>query len=138
MTQWKLVPAEPTTEMIDAGINNYWNNQSGPNFEQMWQAMLAAAPQPDVQPVAWMYTANGKKHLTFSDQRPVEAYHTHFEKSTPLFEHPPICKQDLHVDQWNCNIRDSVDRLLEQAGFAPDSSVRHQLAMMKLSKGDKK
>ena len=92
----------------------------------------------DVQPVAWMYTANGERYLTFTDQRPVEAYHTHFDKSTPLYERPPICKQDLHVDQWNCNIRDSVDRLLEQAGFAPDSSVRHQLAMMKLSKGDKK
>ena len=32
--------------------------------------------------------------------------------------------------EWNKNIRDSVDKLLEQAGYAEDSSARHQLAMM--------
>jgi hypothetical protein len=31
---------------------------------------------------------------------------------------------------WNKSIRDSVDSLLEQAGYQPDSSARHQLAMM--------
>lgn len=31
---------------------------------------------------------------------------------------------------WNKSIRDSVDSLLAQASFEPDSSVRHQLAMM--------
>ena len=32
---------------------------------------------------------------------------------------------------WNKGIRDSVDLLLAQAGYQPDSSARHQLAMMK-------
>ena len=32
--------------------------------------------------------------------------------------------------EWNKNIRDSVDKLLEQAGYAEDSSARHQLSMM--------
>lgn len=36
----------------------------------------------------------------------------------------------MNKNQWNKNIRDSVDELLRQAGFAEDSSVRHQLAMM--------
>ena len=31
---------------------------------------------------------------------------------------------------WNKAIRDSVDSLLDQAGYQPDSSARHQLAMM--------
>lgn len=31
---------------------------------------------------------------------------------------------------WNKRIRDSVDLLLAQAGYAPDSSARHQLACM--------
>lgn len=31
---------------------------------------------------------------------------------------------------WNKRIRDSVDALLEQAGYQPDSSARHQLGMM--------
>jgi len=31
---------------------------------------------------------------------------------------------------WNRKIRDSVDELLAQAGYAADSSARHQLSMM--------
>lgn len=31
---------------------------------------------------------------------------------------------------WNRSIRDSVDALLAEAGYEPDSSARHQLAMM--------
>lgn len=31
---------------------------------------------------------------------------------------------------WNQKIRDSVDALLAEAGYAPDSSARHQLSMM--------
>ena len=37
---------------------------------------------------------------------------------------------DCTRTEWNKRIRDSVDSLLEQAGFAPDSSARHQLACM--------
>jgi hypothetical protein len=40
-----------------------------------------------------------------------------------------IEQQDEPV-AWNKSIRDSVDSLLEQAGYQPDSSARHQLAMM--------
>lgn len=31
---------------------------------------------------------------------------------------------------WNKKIRDNVDSLLAQAGYAPDSSARHQLSLM--------
>ena len=37
---------------------------------------------------------------------------------------------DLHF-HWNRNIRDSVDNLLRLAGYAEESSARHQLAMMR-------
>ena len=41
MTKWKLVPVEPTPEMIDA-----WNNDDSDDFRHAYKAMLEAAPQP--------------------------------------------------------------------------------------------
>ena len=41
MTKWKLVPVEPTPEMIDA-----WNNDDSDEFRHAYRAMLEAAPQP--------------------------------------------------------------------------------------------
>ena len=40
MTKWKLVPVEPTPEMIDA-----WNNDDSDEFRHAYHAMLEAAPQ---------------------------------------------------------------------------------------------
>jgi len=52
-------------------------------------ALRAAIEQTDEQePVAWMYEWDGKKHLTFTDQRFVEQAHPHFNKSTPLYTIP--------------------------------------------------
>lgn len=42
---------------------------------------------------------------------------------------------ESHHNDWNKQIRDSVDSLLEQAGYDPNSSARHQLAMMNFSEG---
>lgn len=50
MTQWKLVPVEPTDEMIlancysDAPTFQTWLAEDA---RQTWTAMLNAAPQPD-------------------------------------------------------------------------------------------
>ena len=41
MTKWKLVPVEPTPEMIDA-----WNNDDSDEFRHAYHAMLEASPQP--------------------------------------------------------------------------------------------
>lgn len=42
-----------------------------------------------------------------------------------------LAKPVEQVEQnWNRSIRDSVDALLAEAGYQPDSSARHQLAMM--------
>jgi len=46
-------------------------------------------------------------------------------ESLPLYLHPAP-----PPSAWNRSIRDSVDSLLRQAGYAEDSSVRHQLACM--------
>ena len=44
--------------------------------------------QPADEPAAWMYEWNGKKHLTFTDQRWIETAHPHFNKSIPLYARP--------------------------------------------------
>ena len=41
MTKWKLVPVEPTPEMVDA-----WNNDDSDEFRHAYAAMLEAAPPP--------------------------------------------------------------------------------------------
>jgi hypothetical protein len=54
MTQWKLVPVTPDQSMCQAG---QWKANEWKRFPlrigDIWQAMLNAAPAPDVQPVAW-------------------------------------------------------------------------------------
>ena len=44
-TRWKLVPVEPTPEMIDA-----WNNDDSGEFRHAYRAMLESAPTPAEAP----------------------------------------------------------------------------------------
>lgn len=52
MSEYKLVPVEPTDEMIKAGWKCY---DAKPSFSvaDMYAAMLAAAPAVSAEPVAW-------------------------------------------------------------------------------------
>lgn len=48
--KWKLVPEEPTLDMIGAaGIARsiHWRNGEGAIVRPIWEAMLTAAPQPE-------------------------------------------------------------------------------------------
>ena len=49
MTQWKLVPVEPTREMIEAafGAINYTMPEPSEDAGRVYSAMLSAAPSPD-------------------------------------------------------------------------------------------
>lgn len=40
--KWKMVPVEPTREMLDAGQNQQW---AGEGADDIYAAMLAAAPE---------------------------------------------------------------------------------------------
>jgi hypothetical protein len=74
MTQWKLVPVEPTPEMIKAGAYElYTPCEEGwePPASDVYCAMLAAAPAPDgaiindgtkfdVQPVNYPIQSDGR------------------------------------------------------------------------------
>jgi hypothetical protein len=42
----------------------------------------------------------------------------------------PVVPEWVSATEWNKKIRDSTDKLLAEAGFEPDCSIRHGLAMM--------
>lgn len=56
-----------------------------------------------------------------------DAVHSELEQSSKSV---PTATVEVNHNQWNRTIRDRVDALLKEAGFAEDSSVRHQLACM--------
>lgn len=63
---WKLVPVEPWPEMIEAG----WIDKEDVNPEDIYRAMLAAAPLPPAQPDdGWKDIASAPK-----DGTPIELY----------------------------------------------------------------
>jgi len=48
MSEWKLVPVEPTEEMLESGMDNFYVGQEKLMSEwvrRMYQAMLKAAPK---------------------------------------------------------------------------------------------
>lgn len=53
MTQYKLVPVEPTEEMIRAMEREWITGSSIDMAKREYKAMLATAPQPAQEPVAW-------------------------------------------------------------------------------------
>ena len=97
MKKFVLVPVEPTHNMILAGS---LNSQMTPAMaDSSYRAMLAAAPAPDVQPVAEIVEQDIKycgyaraiKHLT-----PVETKDDLLPVGTKLYLHPPAAAvQDL-------------------------------------------
>jgi len=50
--EWKLVPVEPTEEMIDAGNEARTSVRADTNTEDTWSAMLEMAPEPPLHPAA--------------------------------------------------------------------------------------
>lgn len=71
---WKLVPVEPTPEMMRSGMNVPFNKAARHNA--VYRAMLAAAPTPaeapeDVasEPVGYLYTnvQSGEYHVSDAD-----------------------------------------------------------------------
>ena len=53
MTQWKLVPMEPTPEMVESafGAINYTMPEPSEDAGRVYSAMLSAAPSPDGEEV---------------------------------------------------------------------------------------
>jgi len=101
-------------------------------------ALKAALEQPEQEPVAWC-TKSDLENMAkgFSQDvsaRSMRVPQLYPKESTVLLYTTPLAAQTEREPEtrakWNKGIRDSVDALLAQAGYQPDSSARHQLAMM--------
>lgn len=104
--------------MLEAGCSKYCDPKN-PELEgfivndsvlNRVVAIIEAEVRGDEEPVAWMYGWDGKKHLTFVDQRPIEKSYPHFNKSTPLYTHPAPAV-----------VRQLVEALQEMFNIAIDS-----------------
>ncbi|MCK9740066.1 hypothetical protein LT697_00715 [Pseudomonas syringae pv. syringae] len=53
--EFKMVPIEPTDEMLQVGCDSYFDSESSAwsAMAGAYTAMLAAAPQPPAEPVVW-------------------------------------------------------------------------------------
>jgi len=98
MTNWKLVPIEPTPEMIEAAKDNRSSQPQGTlpgsAMRQMFEAMLSAAPTPpEVEPVAEIVSEELGQPFNASQIR------AHFYKEIPpvgtkLYTSPPSPADD--------------------------------------------
>ena len=87
MTEWVLVPVEPTQAMIDA-TNSVPEGAGYLSCVRAYRAMLDAAPQ-QAEPVAWMAFGGALVHaVTRNAMDPIEA--ERFD--VPLYLHPPAAE----------------------------------------------
>jgi predicted Zn-ribbon and HTH transcriptional regulator len=93
---WQPVPKEPTAEMQDAGYLDYSKVKPHHVARMMYQAMLAAAPQPIAQP------EQGKREPTMCGSCEYE------EADGSLIEQCPRCKakdaqpERSRIEEWVC------------------------------------
>ena len=86
---------------------------------QMAAELAALKGQEPVAPVEIKHMVGVRFHATCE-------YGCNLEDGAPLF----LAADAQQNIIWNRKIRDSVDSLLDQAGYAKDSSARHQLSLM--------
>jgi len=130
MNQWKLVPVEPTEEMIKALLG-----KPEDSWAEGYAAMIAAAPAPDVQPVAWLHV--GGVYREEPDEWELEAEQglcdelndSHINKPTalPLYTHPPAADVRELVDALR-----GVVEVMEP--LSPLDSLRYHTAQEVLKK----
>ena len=91
MTEWVLVPREPTAKMVLAAFDAITNASGEGMIRARWRCMLDAAPAAPQQaePVAWMAFGGSIVHaVTRNAMDPIEA--ERFD--VPLYLHPPAAE----------------------------------------------
>ena len=91
MTEWVLVPREPTAKMVLAAFDAITNASGEGMIRARWRCMLDAAPAAPQQaePVAWMAFGGSIVHaVTRNAMDPMEA--ERFD--VPLYLHPPAAE----------------------------------------------
>lgn len=129
-TGWKLVPVEPTVEMMDAGgaatRRCYQHLNKGEVMcSYVYRHMLDAAPQPpttdqssavqqpqgEQEPVAWIRTEWSSRNVTFDGPPAVPSVRDELTKPawTPLYTRPQRERQPLSTAR--------IDELIEEGIF---------------------
>ena len=102
MTEWVLVPREPTAKMVLAAFDAITNASGEGMIRARWRCMLDAAPAAPQQaePVAWMAFGGALVHaVTRNAMDPIEA--ERFD--VPLYLHPPAAEVQ--------RLRDALDEI---------------------------
>jgi hypothetical protein len=109
--KYKLVPIEPTDEMMSAGCGIdckepcYADCKNNGILRAQYKAMLEAAPPADVEPVAWLI--DDEMHLNgFTLEKRTADYYSLLGKATPLYTQPPADK-DAERYRWLCMQQDT-------------------------------
>lgn len=94
MSGVKVVPVEPTTEMAYSGIEVYGlEDCADADVHAVWEAMLAAAPAVQGEPVVWMYSyINGTEVQTSKERWTGRDWKSYWEE-TPLYTAPQPTEQ---------------------------------------------
>ena len=127
MTEWVLVPREPTAKMVLAAFDAITNASGEGMIRARWRCMLDAAPAAPQQaePVAWMKFGGAVVHaITRNAMDPVEAV----QFDIPLYLHPPAAEvQRLRDALENVRLLAARHRKEEWAGhmlrFCADAGV---------------
>jgi hypothetical protein len=134
MSKWVLVPVEPTSEMKTAGIGFDVYEGTGvidcltwEEVTAIYKAMLAAAPAPEVQPVAWRI--KGVKEWICSPI-PVEGGEFQSTMWEPLYLNPPAADVAELVE--------ALRLLLDQDEHGEDEIWVRKKARAALKKWDEK
>lgn len=109
MNGWKLVPSDPTTDMLSAmaECDGYLpGDRDRPGltrWEDYWRMALSAAPPAPVEPVAivrvWNQGGSGEFRTAEGINR--------LAPGTLLYTHPPACPDMAEVERLMHNIMDS-------------------------------
>ena len=121
-SRWKLVPVEPTEEMLKAACQDgvsvngkpVWKH--GVLFVAKWKygQMLAAAPDaPSAEPVAWIGYSIRDGRMEFSVAKPSPSVVRDFNMQ-PLYAIPPDAAAEI------ARLRDEVDKWKDAATIAND------------------
>lgn len=144
MTRYKLVPVEPTPEMIEAaasfGGSGGYSYQRGVDGAKIYRDMLAAAPQPNAEPVAWMgvpVLPGRHKEAVFCSDKTLAMqwdYSGHLGLGrlivTPLYTHPQPDDTAL--------LRQALEALTSCTGVLHWPSLMPTIVALRERLGDKK
>ena len=121
-TGWRLVPVEPTAEMLDAIWHSLRDYPEPEHSHGIYRAMLDDAPTAPVQaqgePVAWVrnltdpqpHCVTGLQYRTAADADAGVQY-------IPVFLHPP--RPDAEIER----LRAALERLIIEADDADEARI---------------